>query len=368
MRTVFVGAQEKPNGVSSYTYNLAAELNRKGFKSSVLSFGSCNKESEYKGILIKQYKCPGGTMTSIPILYWKSLPYIIKHRRSVDIVSYQTTTFSIFPSLIVRMFGMKASTIIHSLAEDSPKHGRKMKCLLRAMMKFSLFFSKTIITVSQTKAREIFDRYGAKCHVVSCGVFLPDNRPLNSDVIERNGIRKKKYFLTIGRVDPIKNLEILIDAFKQHEHGDYQLVIGGDTDTEYGKSIVERASDCKNIIFVGMVSGDAKDMLLKNCMAYCLVSSSEGLPIALLEGMAYGKIPIVSRIPAIQEVLEKHNIGLWSDVKNVKQLSENMKSVETDYDSLKVQGELALKVIKENYTWSQIADQYVELGKEIYNT
>ena len=117
-----------------------------------------------------------------------------------------------------------------------------------------------------------------------------------------------------------------------------------------------------------MVSGDAKDMLLKNCMAYCLVSSSEGLPIALLEGMAYGKIPIVSRIPAIQEVLEKHNIGLWSDVKNVKQLSENMKSVETDYDSLKVQGELALKVIKENYTWSQIADQYVELGKEIYNT
>lgn len=204
--------------------------------------------------------------------------------------------------------------------------------------------------------------------MVSCGVFLPDNRPLNSDVIERNGIRQNKYFLTIGRVDPIKNLEILIDAFKQHEHGDYQLVIGGDTDTEYGKSIVERASDCNNIIFVGMVSGDAKDMLLKNCTAYCLVSSSEGLPIALLEGMAYGKIPIVSRIPAIQEVLEKHNIGLWSDVKNVKQLSENMKSVETDYDSLKVQGELALRIIKENYTWSQIADQYVELGKEIYNT
>ncbi len=365
MRTVFVGAQEKPNGVSSYTYNLAAELNRKGFKSSVLSFGSCNKESEYKGVLIKQYKCPGGTMTSIPVLYWKSLPYIIKNRKVIDIVSYQTTTFSILPSLIVRMFGMKACTIIHSLAEDNPKHSYKMKFLLRTMMRFALKFSKAIITVSNTKAKEILDRYGEKCYVVSCGVFLPENRLLNTDVMKRYGIKSGKYFLTIGRVDPIKNLEILIDAFKQHDYGEFQLVIGGNTDTEYGQSIVKRALGCKNIIFVGMVSGDTKEALLKDCMAYCLVSSSEGLPIALLEGMSYGKIPIVTRIPAIQEVLEKHNVGLWSDVKNVEQVSQNMKAVEMNYEKLKSHGNSALDIVKENYTWSQIADKYIKLGKEL---
>lgn len=48
-------------------------------------------------------------------------------------------------------------------------------------------------------------------------------------------------------MDPIKNLEVLIDAFKQHEHGEYQLVIGGNTNTGYGRSIVERASNCKNV-------------------------------------------------------------------------------------------------------------------------
>lgn len=70
-------------------------------------------------------------MTSIPFLYWKSLPYIIIHRKSIDVVSYQTTTFSIIPSLVVRMFGMKANTIIHSLAEDSLKHCCLTKFLLR---------------------------------------------------------------------------------------------------------------------------------------------------------------------------------------------------------------------------------------------
>ena len=93
------------------------------------------------------------------------------------------------------------------------------------------------------------------------------------------------------------------------------------------------------------------------------MSSSEGLPIALLEGMSYGKIPIVTRIPAIQEVLEKNDVGLWSDVKDVEQVAENMMAVEINYENLKSHGNVALKIVKENYTWSQIADKYIELGK-----
>ena len=120
MRTVFIGAHEEPNGVNSYTYNLALELKKRGYESFVISFGSCNKVTDYKGVKIKQYRTWGNTMTSIPVLYLKSLPYLIKHRKEIDMVMYQTVTFSVIPSLIVRLFGMKSSAIIHSLAEDSP--------------------------------------------------------------------------------------------------------------------------------------------------------------------------------------------------------------------------------------------------------
>lgn len=99
-------------------------------------------------------------------------------------------------------------------------------------------------------------------------------------------------------------------------------------------------------------------------MAYCLVSSSEGLPIALLEGMSYGKIPVVTRIPSIMEVLEKYKIGLWSEVENVGQLAANMQTVENDYENLKEQGEKARKIVEKNYTWPQICDQYLNLVKE----
>ena len=51
MRTVFIGAQENPNGINSYTYNLALELCNRGYKSMVMAFGSCDKVTDYKGIV-----------------------------------------------------------------------------------------------------------------------------------------------------------------------------------------------------------------------------------------------------------------------------------------------------------------------------
>lgn len=365
MRTVFIGAQEDPNGVNSYTYNLALELSRRGFQSTVLAFGSCDKVSDYEGVLIKQYKCPGGTITSLPILYFKSLPYIFKHRREIDVVMYQTVTFSVIPAFFARLFGIKTCCIIHSLAEDSPKHSAKMKRLMVASMKLAMFFTRNVITVSKTKAEEVLARYGKQCHVLPCGVNIPKNNSYDSDILEKNGISSGKYFLSIGRIDPIKNLDILIDAFKKHNHGDYQLVIGGDVNSQYGESIVKRASDCPNIIFPGIVIGNAKAKLLENAMAYCLVSSSEGLPIALLEGMVYCNLPIVSDIPSIKEVLDGSGIGVWNRVRNVDDLSKSMEQVESGAIAIKEQGIIARQIVEDNYTWQKTCDKYLQFVKSL---
>lgn len=363
MRTIFIGAHEDPNGVNSYTFNLALALKNKGYDSMAMAFGSCNKTTDYKGVVVKQYKTMGSTITSLPTLYFKSIPFLIMHRKEIDMVSFQTVTYSVIPSLICRLFGMKTCAIIHSLPEDSPKHSPLKKKIMVASMKLALFFTHNVITVSNTKAQEVYHRYKKRCRVLPCGVFMPEEKHHNTDVLARNGIKPGKFFLTIGRIDPIKNLDVLIDAFKHHDHGECQLVIGGDVENAYGKTIVERAAGCKNIIFPGIVYGDAKAALLHNCMAYCLVSSSEGLPIALLEGMSYGKIPVVSRIPSIKEVLEKHCIGLWSDVKHVEQLASNMEAIEDAYDQYSAQGEKAREVVEQNYTWPQICEQYLEMVK-----
>ena len=52
MRTVFIGAHEDPNGINSYTFNLALALKKCGFESLVMAFGSCNKITDYKVVTI----------------------------------------------------------------------------------------------------------------------------------------------------------------------------------------------------------------------------------------------------------------------------------------------------------------------------
>ena len=73
-------------------------------------------------------------------------------------VSYQTVIYSVIPSLIVRLFGMKTCAIIHSLPEDSPKHSPLKKKLMVASMKLALAFTRDVITVSNTKVQEVYDR------------------------------------------------------------------------------------------------------------------------------------------------------------------------------------------------------------------
>lgn len=80
--------------------------------------------------------------------------------------------------------------------------------------------------------------------------------------------------------------------------------------------------------------------------------------------MSYGKIPVVTRIPSIQEVLEKYEIGLWSTVKNVEEVIANMIAIEKDFNTLKVQGKTARQIVEDNYTWPQICDRYIELVKD----
>ena len=358
MRTIFVGGQEKPNGVNSYTFNLANELKKNGYVSKVLCYGSCNKEYKFQDVDILQFKTTGGSMQSIPLLYIKTLPYLIKHRKEYDVVMFQTVRFSSIPSFILRLFGKNTCSIVHSLAEDSPKHSKLLKRILHCSMSVALRFTPNIITVSETKAKEIYAKYGQKASVIPCGVNLPEESETDS-ILSENDIVPNKYFLTIGRFDPIKNLETLIDAFKKHSNKGYQLVIAGDTSSSYAKGLIQRSHDCKSIIFPGMVSGSRKDTLLRNCMAYCLVSSSEGLPIALLEGISYAKVPLVTRIPSIKEVLFDSDVALWSDVQNVDELSMNMDLVQSKYDQLGELGMKSYEIVKNKYTWDKIYDTYI---------
>ena len=156
------------------------------------------------------------------------------------------------------------------------------------------------------------------------------------------------------RFVPEKNLHHLVQAFARMKHtGGIKLVLAGDTgfEDDCSRSLKE-AAKANGVVLTGFVKGRKLHSLLTHCRCYCLPSSHEGLPIALLEAMSYGVEVVVSDIPANLEVgLDK---GCYFPVGDVEALVQKLDKIaalplkHTDYGMSK-------------YDWNRIATQVSEV-------
>lgn len=361
MKIVLVGGQEIPGigGAENYMLNLARELCVQGHSATIICSGRKPYETTIDNVKIVHKVCPKSNIIALPLLFFKSIGYIAKNRKDIDIVNYQSIFLAFVPGWISSLMGCSVYYTIHSLAEDNPKHGAFMKWMMKLVAFVSILCcGKNIITISNSKALEIKKRYGKKCTVIPCGISVNSNY-CETDILDRFSIRKGEYYLTIGRIDPIKNLDVLIKAFIKHNNPNKQLVIAGNYDNEHGNFLRELAKECSNIIFTGVVMGNDKDTLLNNCFANCLLSSSEGMPISLMEAMIYAKPCVVTDIPAIKEITEE-SLGYWCKVRDVDTLHTQMSKIEEEYETAKMKGRNLMLNVEKDFIWQKIAKRYIK--------
>lgn len=361
MRIVLIGGQEVPGigGAEAYMMNLAKELCRQGHCTTIICSGRRAYETNVDKVKIIHKVCPKSNMVALPLLFFKSIGYIIKRRKEIDIVNFQSILFAFIPGWIANIAGCKTCYTVHSLAEDNPKHRTFVKFFMKVVTFISIWLcGRNIITISKSKAKEIKARYGKKCTVIPCGIAVSKDC-METDILDRFGIKKGEYYLTIGRIDPVKNLDTLITSFNRHNNPSKQLVIAGNYENEHGMYLKGLADSNPNIIFTGIVLGDDKETLLKNCYANCLISSSEGMPISLLEAMMYAKPCIVTDIPAIREIMED-DWGYWCKVGDIETLSTQMSVIEREYETAKAKGIKLKENVESNYLWEKVAKIYIE--------
>jgi glycosyltransferase involved in cell wall biosynthesis len=123
-------------------------------------------------------------------------------------------------------------------------------------------------------------------------------------------IRDVNYLLFIGTIEPRKNLQRLISAWRALDpavKGDTQLLIVGATGwmvDELMKSI--SASD--NVQFRGHVSDEVLAQLMKNAKSFLYPSLYEGFGLPVLEAMAAGIPVLTSNIGATREIAQDASI------------------------------------------------------------
>ena len=365
MKIIFVGGVDVPGqgGIENYVFNLAKALTEKGHECLVLCRGEQPAHQNIDGININKLFVRENQF-AILVHNIKAAWKVWGEYKDFDVINFQSIFLPFLYEWVPKIRGVKVIHTIHSFAHDNPKYNHFSRLIINIIYRLSSFVSSPLTTVSEQNRILIRKRLKKNSTVIHCGV----NPPIHEEAtyhLDKFAVQKGKYYLTIGRIDPVKNLDVLIKAFMKHPlKDDVKLVIAGNASNKYGECLRKLSNEDERVIFVGPVYGSEKSSLLNHCMAYCLVSSSEGFPIALLEAMSYGCPCICSDIPANKEALTER-LGLWSKVQDEDSLFLCMKQLENSIETYMDLGEQAKRFILSNLTWNIIADKYVDFFKSL---
>lgn len=111
--------------------------------------------------------------------------------------------------------------------------------------------------------------------------------------------------LFVARLWPEKGIHDLLQAVAllTHRHPDLRLVCAGDGDLQAVQAQLTTLGIADRVDLVGWVDGAAKDALFARAAVFVLPSYFEGLPMGVLEAMAWGVPVLATRVGGIPEAL-----------------------------------------------------------------
>jgi glycosyltransferase involved in cell wall biosynthesis len=226
-------------------------------------------------------------------------------------------------------------------------------CLRRGAWAAVTFPHRTIVVSRQME--EYFTRRGKRVVHIPNGVEAPCRAPL--DELRRLGIEKDQYVLWMGRFVPEKRVEDLIAAFRQLSGATRLLLAGEVSESDpYFQSLRSAVAGDPRIIFSGGLYGRAKAEALSNAALIALTSDLEGFPIALLEGMRYGRPVLASDIPENLEAVWPQVNGFTFRTGDPASLQERMAWVLSHPAEAAAAGRRA-EQDSQRYDWDVIAGQ-----------
>ena len=169
----------------------------------------------------------------------------------------------------------------------------------KLLLKRSLSNADLILTPSETTKKDILSRYKVKRdpEVTPLGIEAPKSNkatPLDSP-----------YILYLGTLEPRKNLQILVKAFKNLQLPHHKLVLAGPIGWKSEELLAEIANNPK-IIQTNYLTPEQKAAHLQNADIFIYPSIYEGFGLPPMEALSYGTPIITSTGGSLGELFSEH--------------------------------------------------------------
>ncbi len=176
-----------------------------------------------------------------------------------------------------------------------------------------------VIVSTEQEKQDLISLYrtpGPKIRVIPAGVDLGMFKPNDRNVARNDlGIDHKKVILYVGRIEPIKGLDNLLEAVALLEDQDdtVLLIVGGkpgdDSELERLKSQARELGIGDKVVFTGAVPQCRLPTYYSAADVFVLPSYTESFGLAALEAMACGTPVVASRVGGLSTFIRNGETG-----------------------------------------------------------
>ncbi len=218
--------------------------------------------------------------------------------------------------------------------------------------------SSKITLVSPTLEKNMKFLAGDKVITISNGISLP--------TIKSKPTSKPLQCIAIGRIEKEKGIHFAIQAIanlpKEQQKNVLLNVVGEGNYMSMLKQITNVLGVEESVVFHGRADDDKLDEIYHNSRIHLMPTTrQEGLPLTILEGMAYGLATIASDIGGIPGVITNDVDGILVRPNNQQELDqafENLLGNEQLIDSI---SKSARQTIEQRYSKQRMVDDTLEV-------
>ena len=301
-----IGQDYRQTGISRYVDGLLGQLGTVQRENNLTALVSADApDPEWPSVSIRRARIQSGDATGR--IRWEQTSQVR------DVRTMHPDIFHASANVIpVAPLGCRKSVMIHDLAfmRFPEQVTKKRYSYLRAMIGQSARRADVILTPSQSTANDVEELLGIakeRIRVTPLGVG-PVFRPATAAQIEmardRYGI-SGPYILTVGTIEPRKNLDRLVQAFASIADGvDHSLVLAGPQGwlTDSIEETIKTANVGDRIIRTGFVDDEGLVGLYSGADLVALPSLYEGFGLPVIEAMACGAPVLTSSGSSLGEV------------------------------------------------------------------
>lgn len=270
---------------------------------------------------------------------------------------------------LARAFGVSTVFHLHGGAFDKFTD-QSASPRLRRWIVHSLQRSTRVVALSESWVQYLSRiAPGVKVRAIANPVFMPALPEGRADPEEQRG-----RLVFLGRAEHNKGVFDLLQALQllREQRPDVRLAIGGDGNLEALRAEVHRLGLDAQVEVLGWVVGEAKLQQLRRAEVFVLPSYSEGLPMSMLEAMAFGKAVVVTPVGGIPEAVQHEQQGLLVQPGQPRELADALLRLLQDGELRLRLGQQARQRVAERFgverVLGQVADLYRELGIEELRT